>query len=679
MESIVKRDGSVEIFNPEKIYRAIEKALAATGEDTSLAKKIGDQVIEELSKKPADFQPTVEYIQDMVENRLIANGKYDTAKAYIVYRQSRSDLRRKKEILGVRDTLKLPLNSLRILEERYLQRDTVGKIVESPTDMFRRVARAIAQIDSNYAGDVSRTEEMFYNAMARLEFLPNSPTLMNAGTALGQLSACFVLPVEDSLQSIFDALKYAAIIHQSGGGTGFSFSRIRPNGDVVKSTMGVASGPISFMKIFDRATEIIKQGGRRRGANMGVLSVHHPDIIDFIRAKENEGELANFNISVAVTDTFIKAAVNNQTHELINPRNNQVVDILNARDVFDLIVTNAWKSGDPGMIYIDEINRKNQTPELGNIETTNPCGEVPLLSYESCNLGSINLTTMFSGGEFDFTKLGKTVALGVHFLDNVIDANHYVLPDIEKVTTGNRKIGLGVMGFADCLLRLGIPYDSQESLDFAERIIRFIQDEARRASRALAEQLGSFSYIERSIFKKAGPMRNATVTSIAPTGTISTIADTSSGIEPLFSVGYLRRALDTTFLVINAAFESIAKKRGFYSHDLMSEVVHSGSIKKIKTIPEDVRRLFVTAHDIEPEFHVKMQAVFQRYVDNAVSKTINLPKDATLEQTRAVFVLANKLKCKGITIYRYGSKKTQALEFGDVNFYRTCGDSVCAF
>jgi len=679
VKKIIKRDGSIESFKPEKIYRAIEKALMATGEDISIVKKIGDEVIEELEKGSGSFKPTVEHIQDVVEKKLIRNGKFETAKAYILYRQSRTDLRRRKEILGIKDTLKLPLNCLRILEERYLQKDSSGKIFESPAEMFRRVAKAVAQVDANYGGDPSAAEGEFYEAMKRLEFLPNSPTLMNAGTELGQLSACFVLPIEDSLKSIFDVLKHAAIIHQSGGGTGFSFSRIRPSGDVVKSTMGVASGPVSFMRIFDRATEIIKQGGKRRGANMGILSVSHPDIIEFIRAKEHEGELANFNISVAVTDDFILKAVNNQTHELINPRNNKVVDVVNAQDIFDLIVTNAWKSGDPGMIYIDEINRTNTTPELGSIETTNPCGEVPLLPYESCNLGSINLTKMFTGDEFDYEKLGKTVVIGIHFLDNVIDTNRYPIPEIEQMTKGNRKIGLGVMGFADCLVKLKIPYDSQQALDFAQELMSFIQNEARKASRSLAEKRGSFPNINHSISKDKGPVRNATVMSIAPTGTISTIANTSSGIEPFFSVGYLRNALDTTFLITNPMFEEIARKRGFYSNDLMSEVIRVGSIKTIAKIPEDVRKLFPTAHDIVPEFHVKMQAVFQKFVDNAVSKTINLPKDTTLEQTRAVFLLAHKLKCKGITVYRYRSKKRQALELGDLDFYKTCGEGICSF
>jgi ribonucleoside-diphosphate reductase alpha chain len=679
MDKIIKRNGRVVDFVPEKVYRAIEKALKATGEGTSVAKEIGDEVIKDLNEKFAGLKPTVEDIQDLVEKNLIRNGKYETAKAYIIYRQSRTDLRKKKEILGIKDTLKLSLNSLKILEERYLRKDSVGKLVESPSELFRRVAKAIAQPDANYNSDPKETEKLFYDVLINLEFLPNSPTLMNAGTEMGQLSACFVLPIEDSLVSIFDTLKFVAIIHQSGGGTGFSFSKLRPSGDVVKSTMGIASGPVSFMKIFDRATEIIKQGGRRRGANMGVLSVTHPDIMEFMRVKEREGELSNFNLSVSVTDDYIDKVINNQPYELINPRNNKTEKMLNARDMFDMIVTSAWKTGDPGMIYLDEINRKHQTPGLGMIESTNPCGEVPLLPYESCNLGSINLVKMFSGNEFDYAKLSKTIEVAIHFLDNVIDANNYILPMIEKMTKGNRKIGLGVMGFADCLIKLDIPYDSQEALDFAEKLMSSIQREARKASSALAEKRGSFHNIDKSIFREKGPMRNATVTSIAPTGTISAIANVSSGIEPLFSVGYLRNALDSTFLVINPNFEDLAIKQGFYSTDLMSEVVHRGSIKQMPEIPQEVRRIFPTAHDISPESHVKMQAVFQKFVDNAVSKTINLPENATLEQTRAVFLLAHRLKCKGITIYRYGSKKRQALEFGDLDFRDLCQLGLCNF
>jgi len=679
MDKVIKRDGSLTDFNPEKIYAVIAKALKATGEDVGLSRKIGDEVIAELNQRFGRLKPHVEDIQDVVEKLLIKNGNYETAKAYILYRQHRAELRDHKEALGVRDSLKLSLNSLRVLKERYLIRDPDRSVVEAPAELFRRISRAIAQPDANYGGNPAETEEEFFTALVNLEFLPNSPTLMNAGTELGQLAACFVLPIEDSLPGIFDTLKHAALIHQSGGGTGFSFSRLRPKGDLVRSTMGVASGPVSFMKIFDRATEVIKQGGKRRGANMGVLRVDHPDIIEFIRAKEREGDLENFNISVAVTDDFMNRVVNNQGYDLVNPRTGRPVKSLKAREVFDMIVLSAWQSGDPGMIFIDEINWKNPTPDLGKIETTNPCGEVPLLPYESCNLGSINLTRMFVDGRFDYGKLGKIVRGAVHFLDNVIDANHYPIPEIEKMTKGNRKIGLGVMGFADCLIRMGIPYDSGATLEFAEELMNFIQQEARKASALLAEKRGSFPNHAASIFRSQGPMRNATVTSVAPTGTISTIADVSSGIEPLFSVGYLRNALDTTMLVVNPLFEEAVRKRGLYSAELISEIVQGGSIKRIPRIPDDIRRLFPIAHEILPEFHVKVQAVFQKYVDNAVSKTINLPPDAGIEQTQTVFMVAHRSKCKGITIYRYGSRRRQALEFGDLGQAESCSRGICNF
>lgn len=677
IKSVIKRDGTVVDFQAEKIYKAIEKALRATNEDTTLAKKIGDEVIAELERRFGSLKPNVEDIQDIVEQKIIDNKKFNTARAYIIYRQLRTELRNKKVMLGIKDQLKLPLNSLRVLSERYLLHDNMGKPIETPSDMFRRVARAIAQVDANYKEDLERTEEEFYQIMVNLEFLPNSPTLMNAGCELGQLSACFVLPVDDSLVSIFETLKHTALIHQSGGGTGFSFSRIRPRGDMVKSTMGIASGPLSFMKIYDCATEVIKQGGKRRGANMGILNVDHPDIVDFIRAKEKEGELTNFNISVAVSDDFIHRAINNQGYDLVNPRDRKPVKNLNARDIFDMIILNAWKIGEPGMIFIDAINRKNPIPELGKIESTNPCGEVPLLPYESCNLGSINLARMFVDNKFSYEKLRHTIHIAVHFLDNVIDANNYPLSEIEKITKGNRKIGLGVMGFADCLIKMGIPYDSESALNFADELASFIQTEARQASRKLGEKRGSFPNIDKSIFKGSQPMRNATVTSIAPTGTISMIADASSGIEPLFSVGYLRNVLDTTLVVINPIFEEIARNQGFFSPDLVSEIVHEGSLKRIKDIPDDVKRLFPIAHEIMPEIHIRMQAIFQKYIDNAVSKTINLPEDATFEQTRSAFLMAHKLMCKGITVYRYSSRKNQVLEFGDIEYQKRCGTGVC--
>lgn len=1068
---IRKRDGRVVDFEPRKIAIAIEKAFKAVGEeDGGVAAELAGEVVALLDARIKGV-PGVEEVQDLVEEVLIKHGFARVAKAYILYRRERAELREAKRFFGVVDDLKLGVNAIKVLEKRYLLRDENLNIIETPAGMFRRVARAIAAVDKSYhpGCDVEKVEEEFYRVMANLEFLPNSPTLMNAGTEIGQLSACFVIPIEDSMEGIFDALKYMALIHQSGGGTGFSFSRIRPKGDIVKSTRGVASGPLSFMRAFDMATEIIKQGGKRRGANMGILRVDHPDILEFIPAKGEEGLLTNFNVSVAVTDAFMEAVEKDEEYPLINPRSKEVVKKLRARDVFNLIVTSAWRTGDPGLIFIDEINRHNPTPHLGEIESTNPCiaegslittnrglmriediaasgdgflnvfidaracvpprsrggismllgttlgklggawfsgvkdtvrvttrrgyevvctpdhrfltsdgewvaagelegrrvllqsgaccynasstlqvgfkegwgrdfkhalprewsrdlgrvlgwlvgkgwlmdkpgnyrvgftfnqdeaeymrgissiieswsgrrvgpirgssnlwhlsypsrtlleffkalgcvaaeasdrrvppslftapresvegfleylflaagtysvnkekgacirltsaskgllrdvqnillgifgipsslegkragasfeyvdaggnfgehvtpasyelsisgkalekflevtkiegrfaglrdlsitprgackeemedevvrvvpngrrpvydlaeevsssflanglvvhncAEQPLLPYESCNLGSINLARMLKreGGEaaVDYEKLGRTVRTAVHFLDNVIDANRFPLKQIEEMTKGNRKIGLGVMGFAQALLELGIPYDSQEALRKAEEIMGFISKTAREASRELAEERGVFPNYGGSVWEERGVrVRNASLTTIAPTGTLSIIAGTSSGIEPIFAVSFYRSVMEgTRLLEVNPVFERVARERGFYSKELLREIARVGSIQGMKEIPWDVRRLFVTALDIAPEWHVKMQAAFQRYVDSAVSKTVNLPGDATLEDVRKVFLLAYKLKCKGITIYRYGSKPRQVLYIGPVS------------
>lgn len=675
VSKIRKRDGRVVDFDPGKIARAIEKAFNATGEGNGKnASKLAGEVVRLVEDRIKGI-PKVEDVQDLVEEVLIKHGYAKTAKAFILYRRKRAELREAKEFLGVIDDLKLGINAIKVLERRYLLRDENFIIIETPSGMFRRVARAIAAVDRKYCPgrDIRGVEEEFYKAMANLEFLPNSPTLMNAGTAVGQLSACFVLPIEDSVESIFNALKYMALIHQSGGGTGFSFSRIRPRGDVVKSTMGVASGPLSFMRAFDMATEIIKQGGKRRGANMGILRVDHPDILEFIPAKGEEGLLSNFNVSVAVTDSFMEAVKKDEEYPLINPRNGEVVKRLRARDVFDLIVVSAWRTGDPGLIFIDEINRHNPTPHLGEIESTNPCAEQPLLPYESCNLGSINLAKMVTrgGGEarIDYVKLKRTVRTAVHFLDNVIDANKFPLKQIEEVTKGNRKIGLGVMGFAYALLELGIPYDSRKALKKAEEIMGFISRAAREASADLAGERGVFPNYEGSVWDDRGiEVRNASVTTIAPTGTLSIIAGTSSGIEPIFAVSFYRSVMGgTRLLEVNPVFERIARERRFYSRSLLRKIARVGSIQGMKEIPEDVRRVFVTALDIPPEMHVRMQAAFQRHVDSAVSKTVNLPADASLRDVKKIFLLAHKLKCKGITIYRYGSKSRQVLYIGPVS------------
>jgi ribonucleoside-diphosphate reductase alpha chain len=668
---IRKRDGRIVKFDPEKITNAIHKAIMAVkGEDGELAANLSAQVVAIVEEEFKDRIPSVEDVQNIVERVLIKNGYDAVAKAYILYRQKRTELREQKKLLGVMDDLKLSLNAISVLERRYLLKDESGRVIETPSQMFRRVAKAIASIDTIYdkSASIEAVEEEFYRIMANLEFLPNSPTLMNAGTNIGQLSACFVLPIGDSIEEIFDALKYMALIHKSGGGTGFSFSRLRPRGDIVKSTMGVASGPVSFMKIFDVATEVIKQGGRRRGANMGILRVDHPDIIEFITAKEKEGVLTNFNISVGVTDEFMEAVENDEYYSLVNPRNGAVVRRLKARAIFDLIATAAWKTGDPGLIFLDEINRRNPTPHAGVIESTNPCGEVPLLPYESCNLGSVNLSRMVKDGEIDWDKLRRTVRTAVHFLDNVIDANNYPIPQIEKATKANRKIGLGVMGFAEMLIKLGIPYDSEEAVTTAEKVMSFISNEARKKSVELGEERGSFPNFPGSIWEKMGykTMRNATVTSIAPTGTISIIAGTSSGIEPLFAVAFIRNVMGTQLFEINPIFEQISKERGFYSTELISKIAKTGSVQGLSEVPSDVRRLFVTALEIAPEWHVRMQAAFQKYTDNAVSKTVNLPHEATIDDVKRIFMMAWKLKCKGITVYRYGSKAEQVLVVGGI-------------
>lgn len=571
----------------------------------------------------------------------------------------------RNRFFGVKNDLGLGINSIKVLQRRYLLQNEKGKVLETPSQLFRRVAHVVASVETKYgqASDTKKIEDNFYKAMSRLEFLPNTPTLMNAGTKIGQLSACFVIPVGDSLSEIFESVKWTAIIHQSGGGTGFNFSHLRPQGDPVKSTGGVASGPVKFMTIFDKTTEVIKQGGKRRGANMGVLRVDHPDILEFIVCKSKEGFLSNFNISVAVTDNFMKSVKYNRDYSLINPRNKQVVEKQNARKVFDLIVTNAWKTGDPGIIFIDEINRKNPTPNLGEIETTNPCGEQPLLPWESCNLGSINLSKVVKKGKINWNKLRYLVQLGVRFLDDVIDINKYPAQQIEQITLANRKIGIGVMGFADALIKMNIPYNSKKSLEIAERIMRFIQIEGHKMSQKLGKERGNFPNFDQSTWrKKYQNLRNATVTTIAPTGTISIIAGCSSGIEPLFAVSYVRNVMEGTRLhETNTDFVKIAKRAGFYSIELLQEISKNGSLQHIDAIPKNVKKIFVTALDIVPKFHIKMQAAFQKYTDNAVSKTVNLPQSATPEDVKEAYLLAYRLKSKGVTVYRYNSKPDQVL------------------
>lgn len=565
-------------------------------------------------------------------------------------------------------------NAIKVLEKRYLAKDEKGKLLEDPNGMFMRVAKAVAVADKGHvsAKELKAIEQEFYDMMSNLEFLPNSPTLMNAGRPLGQLSACFVLPIEDTMEGIFEAIKNAALIHKSGGGTGFSFSRLRPKGAAVNSTGGVASGPVSFMKVFNAATEAVKQGGTRRGANMGILRVDHPDILDFISCKKNNSDITNFNISVGITEKFMNAVEKGEDYNLIDPHSGNITGKLNAKEIFDLIVDMAWNNGEPGIIFLDRLNKDNVTPELGMIESTNPCGEQPLLPYEACNLGSINLSLMIKNSngapEVDFERLGNTVKKAVHFLDNVIDVNKYPLPEIDEMTRGTRKIGLGVMGWADMLCKLNIQYNSQNAINLAEKVMHFIQEESRKASIELANKKGVFPYYDKSIYKDLGvKVRNATTTTIAPTGTLSIIAGVSSGIEPLFAISYIRNVMDNDELIeVNPLFKQIALIDGFYSEDLMRRIAKKGTIKGFPEIPKSIQNVFVTSHDIPPEWHVKMQAVFQKYTDNAVSKTVNLSHEATREDVSDVYWLAYKTYCKGVTIYRDGSRDLQVLNIGKV-------------
>ncbi len=575
--------------------------------------------------------------------------------------------------LFVRNGLRLSDNAVKVLERRYLKKEESGKLLESPSQMFHRVAHHIAQAEVNYdpEADVAAVEETFFALMAEQKFLPNSPTLMNAGRRLGQLAACFVLPVEDSMEEIFDTLKNAAIIHKSGGGTGFSFSRLRPKNSMVGTTGGVASGPVSFMKIFNTATEQVKQGGTRRGANMAILRVDHPDIMEFIFCKQNDSELNNFNISVGVTDDFMKAVAGGAEYDLIDPARKRKTASLKAANVYAALVQQAWKNGDPGIVFLDPMNRDNPTPSVGAIESTNPCGEQPLLAKEACNLGSINLARCVvadkEAAAIDYEELRRVVWEAVHFLDNTIDMSQYPLADINEMVKANRKVGLGVMGFADLLYQLKIPYNSEGALTLAEEVMGFIQAESHAASEDLAQRRGAFPNYGRSTYKEMGrpPLRNATLTTIAPTGTLSIIANCSSGIEPLFALSFVRTVMDNDRLTeVNPVFETVAKARGFFSRELMETVAASGSIKDVEGIPDDVKQVFVTAHDVSPEWHVRMQAAFQKFTDNAVSKTVNLPHDATPEDVRKIYDIAYQLGCKGVTIYRDGSKENQVLSTG---------------
>ncbi|MBI4140835.1 vitamin B12-dependent ribonucleotide reductase [Candidatus Woesearchaeota archaeon] len=680
INTIVKRDGRRAQFDPTKITTAIQKAATAASQPADM-QKITSAVLEALNKTYTNEQPpTVEQISDIVEQTLIQLSYADIAKTYILYRQRRTEERKAKEALlgGLPVTnKKITINSLRVLKERYLLKDKQGKTTETPDQLFLRVASNIAQADKLYDADADtqKTAQAFYSIISNLDFLPNSPTLMNAGTSIQQLSACFVLPIDDNMEGIFTTLLHAALIHKSGGGTGFSFSRLRAKNSIVCSTQGVASGPVSFLKVYNAATDVIKQGGKRRGANMGILRIDHPDILEFINCKEKNEDITNFNISVALTEEFMQAVEQDSQYALKDSKNIAVAT-LSARMIFDMLISAAWRNGDPGVVFIDRINEKNPTPALGQIESTNPCGEQPLLPYEACNLGSINLGNFVTSSKtVDWERLRTVVHTAIHFLDNVIDMSNFPIPQITKTVHANRKIGLGVMGWADMLVQLGIAYNSEEGVTKAEEVMRFIQTEADNASEQRALKHGPFPNWHNSIYNRESQyfkggqghgghrlLRNSTRTTIAPTGTIGMIADCSGGVEPLFALSYVKRVMDGKELFyLDKNFKKALEERGLYTEELLQNVVNRGSIQDLPEIPADMKKVFVVAHDILPEYHVKMQAAFQKYTDNAVSKTVNFSHSATVEDVRNVYIMAYKLGCKGITIYRDGSKENQVL------------------
>ncbi|WP_276929299.1 adenosylcobalamin-dependent ribonucleoside-diphosphate reductase [Ferroplasma acidiphilum] len=726
LNTVIKRDGSSVPFDKKKIAMAIFKAMLSVKIGSmEEANKLADYVAQEL--ETSSEVPTVELIQDTVEKVLMTRRINDVsyiaaAKAYILYREKRNTIRQEKEFIGVKDDLKLSLNAVKVLEARYLFKDSEGKIIETPKQMFHRVAvhlgiiqglydyisyrktgklnekgtvytgitktqdeelqRAFNELKKEKAIDGTYTEfidfiktkknminywiEKFENMMIKLEYVPNSPTLMNAGGPLGQLSACFVLPVDDSIDSIFDTLKATAEIHKSGGGTGFSFSRLRASDDIVASTKGVASGPVSFMRIFDVTTDVIKQGGKRRGANMGILNYNHPNIMDFINSKDVENKiLSNFNISVGVNDEFFEKLDNDENVDLINPRDGKVTGRVKATTLWNSIIDHAWLTADPGMIFLDEINKKNPVKNIGYIESTNPCGEQPLLPYESCNLGSINLAKFVEDGKFNYERYKETIDVATRFLENVVDANKFPVESIKNMTRKTRKIGLGIMGFADALIMLGIPYNSNEALEFAENVMKTLNDESHMESQKLAGERGVFPGWYGSEYEEKGiKMRNSTTTTIAPTGTISIIAGCSSSIEPLFALAFVRHVLNgQELLEVNPLLENALKSRNLWTQELMEKIAETGKLGNLD-LPEDVKNLFITAQEIDPDWHVLMQATFQKYCDSGVSKTINLPFDATREDIAKSYRLAKELHCKGITVYRDRSKSQQVLYAG---------------
>jgi ribonucleoside-diphosphate reductase alpha chain len=684
---VKRRDGTLVPFDVTRIEAAITRAAREVAcNDPDMPAIVAGAVADALGSRVA----SVEEIQNLVEARLGEAGLDDVVRAYVIYRQRHAELRAAKSLLGVRDELKLSLAAATVLRERYLLRDEQGQPVESTGEMMDRAARCVAAAEDKYRpGASAEWAERFSSLMRNLDFLPNSPTLMNAGTGIGLLSGCFVLPVQDSLHSIFTTLGQAAEIQRAGGGTGYAFSQVRPAGDRVASTGGTASVPMSFLGLYDAAASVVSMGGRRRGACMAVLDASHPDIRDFVGAKaKSPGDLAHFNLSVGVNDAFLRAVERGGMHRMVNPRTGKTVAQIPAAELFDAICEGAHACGDPGLVFLDTINRSNPVPARGRIEATNPCGEVPLLPYESCNLGSINLARTITNGRVDWDRLDHVAGVAVRFLDDVIDVSRYPFPELGEATRATRKIGLGVMGLAELLATLGVPYDSEEALRLAGQVMHRIKQAGSTASRRLAEVRGSFPAIGDSRFARSGPRRNAQVTSVAPTGTISLIAGTTAGIEPMFAIAFTRAIVGRHLLEVNACFDRVARDQGFYRDDLIAEIAQRGGVRGYPQLPKEVRAAFPTAAEIAPEWHLRMQAAVQRYVDAAVSKTVNLPAAATVDDIRTIYLAAWKAKVKGITVYRYGSREGQVLTYAapepelaqaETEFSGGCAGRGCEF
>ena len=665
ISKIKKRDGTIVKFKLSKIATAIEKAMLAVGIDEELLpKKLADTLITEINKKhPDDYVPSVEEIQDIVEKILINKGHAEMAKAYILYRQKRTEIRKlKQNILGRLDDSKLNVNGLLIAQSRYLLKD---KEIETPKEMFKRVAKSVAHAEKLYgksSKEIHDIEEQFFETIAALEFVPGGRILANAGTNHDMLYNIFVIPIEDSMKSIFRALYHKALIQRYGGGTGFSFSKLRPKGRKLATTKAYASGPVAFIKLFDHASDLTVQIGNRKAANMGSLSVEHPDIVEFITMKERS-EIKNFNISVEITDEFMKAVKENRKYNLKNPSTGEVIDSVDANNIFHLIVTMAWKTGDPGLLFIDRINESNPLPSIARIETTDPCGDQLLLPYDGSALGAINLSMFVRNKKIKWKHLETVTKLSVRFLDNTVDVSKFPVKKVEETVKGGRRIGLGVMGFADMLYKLRIAYNSEKALETAEKVMKYIAGVTFKMSEELAEEKGVFPLWNKSIYKNKLKLRNCALLAISPTGSRSILADTSPAIEPNFALGYTRKVLGVTeILQINKVLEDVLKKHDIYSEEIISNIVKTGSLTNVN-LPEEIKNIFVTAYDIKPEWHVKIQAIFQKYIDNAISKTINFSKGATIDDIRNAFIMAYELGCKGITVYREGSLSDEVITF----------------